>query len=103
MIWLLLGLMALITFSNRYALFSPRFKFSVGPKLQSLLKYTAPAVLTALWVPIVFIRNEQLDLQINNPYLIAGVVTIATSLLLKKPLVTVMLGITIFMVLSHLI
>ncbi len=102
MIWLLIVLMALITFSNRYALLSPKLKFSVGPKLQSLLKYTAPAVLTALWVPIVFIREDKLAIQLDNPYLLAGVITIGIIIITRKPLLTVLLGMAVFILLSHM-
>lgn len=96
MLWLLIGAMALITFYNRYAFFSPRLKFSIRPEIQSILQYTAPAVLTALWVPIVFVKDGTLNTQWNDPYLLAGVVTVVVSATLKKPLPAVLIGVTVF-------
>ena len=100
--WCLLISMATITFMNRYAFFSPRFKLTIGPTLQSLLKYTAPAVLTALWAPIIFIRDSHLNIEINNAYFLAGLFAIVISALIKKPLPTVILAITSFVLLSIL-
>ena len=96
MLWLLIGAMALITFYNRYAFFSPRLKFSIRPEIQSILQYTAPAVLTALWVPIVFVKDGTLSTQWNDPYLLAGMVTVVVSATLKKPLPAVLIGVTVF-------
>lgn len=107
MIWVMIGLMAAVTFYNRYAFFSPHLKFSIGPRLQSLLSYTAPAVLTALWVPIVFVHDasggegKTLNLDLDNPYLMAGLITVAISALVRKPLVTVVSGVAVFIGLSQ--
>jgi len=100
MLWLLIAAMALITFYNRYAFFSPRLKFSIRPEIQSILQFTAPAVLTALWVPIVFVREGALNTQWNDPYLLAGLVTVAVSATLKKPLPTVLIGVAVFFLCS---
>ncbi|WP_439135701.1 AzlD domain-containing protein [Pseudomaricurvus sp.] len=108
MIWVMIGLMAAVTFYNRYAFFSPHLKFSIGSRLQSLLSYTAPAVLTALWVPIVFVQhtsapNEKvLNLNFDNPYFTAGLITVAISALVRQPLVTVIAGVAVFVSLSQL-
>ncbi len=96
MIWLLLFLMALITFYNRYALMSPRLRLTLGDNAQRLLKYTAPAVLTGLWAPIVFTHNNQLNTDITSPYLIAGLVTVVVSRFIKAPLLVVALGMGVF-------
>ncbi|GAB3112056.1 AzlD domain-containing protein [Aestuariicella hydrocarbonica] len=107
MTWIMIGLMAAVTFYNRYAFFSPHLKFSIGPRLQSLLSYTAPAVLTALWVPIVFVRDaphaesKALNLDLDNPYFLAGLITVAISALVRKPLVTVVAGVAVFIGLSQ--
>ncbi len=101
MTWLLLAMMVIITFSNRYIFLSPRLKFTVGPKLQTLLQYTAPSVLTALWAPIVFMHDQSLNLSMSNPCFLAGLMTIATSYFIKKPLIVVIAGTGIYLFLSH--
>ena len=97
----MIGLMTLITFYNRYALLSPSVKITIGPKFQSFLKYTAPAVLTSLWVPIVFIKEQQINLDISDPYLSAGLITVIVSLFNRKPLIIVITGLITFTVLTH--
>ncbi len=96
MTWLLIFIMALITFYNRYALMSPRLKLTLGDNAQRLLKYTAPAVLTGLWAPIVFTEHHQLNTDPTNPYLIAGFVTVVLSRFVKAPLLVVGLGMGAF-------
>jgi len=96
MMWLLLCTMALITFYNRYALMSPRLKLTLGDNAQLLLKYTAPAVLTGLWVPIVFTEHQQLNVDPTNPYLVAGLVAVVLSRFIKSPLLVVGLGMVVF-------
>ncbi len=96
MTWLLIFTMALITFYNRYALMSPRLKLTLGDNAQRLLKYTAPAVLTGLWAPIVFTEHHQLNTDITNPYLVAGFVTVVLSRFVKAPLLVVGLGMGAF-------
>lgn len=103
MIWVLIGLMALVTFYNRYAFFSPNLKLSIGARTRSMLKYTAPAVLTALWVPIVFVKNTQLNTDLTDPYLVAGLLTVVLSLVIKHPLVIVAVGLLIFSVLRFVL
>lgn len=97
MIWFIIGVMAVITFYNRYALMSPRLKITLGTNVQSVLKYTAPAVLTGLWVPIVFVREHELHVDISSPYLIAGLITVLIARLCPSPLITVVLGMLVFM------
>ncbi|MEH6816467.1 MAG: AzlD domain-containing protein, partial [Pseudoalteromonas distincta] len=49
-------LMACITFFTRYLFLHRALPFKVGPKMQQFLSFSAPAVLTAIWVPIVFLN-----------------------------------------------
>ncbi|MGB1263034.1 MAG: AzlD domain-containing protein, partial [Cognaticolwellia sp.] len=65
-------LMACITFSSRYLFIHPRLPVRLGAKMAKFLSFSAPAVLTAIWVPIIFVQNGQLNSSINNPYLIAA-------------------------------
>jgi len=42
----------------------------------SFLSFSAPAVLTAIWVPIIFVREGQLAISLSNPYLISATVAV---------------------------
>ncbi|GLX80001.1 branched-chain amino acid ABC transporter [Thalassotalea insulae] len=72
-------LMAMITFLSRYLLIHPRVPLKLGAKMVNFLSFSAPAVLTAIWVPIVFIENGQLNTQLSNPYLLASSVAIVIA------------------------
>lgn len=75
-------LMALITFLTRYLFIHPKIPLRLNAKVVSFLSFSAPAVLTAIWVPIIFIREGELALSLTNPYIIAA--TVAVLLASKK-------------------
>lgn len=75
-------LMAMITFLTRYLFIHPKIPLRLNAKMVSFLSFSAPAVLTAIWVPIIFIRDGELALSAYNPYLLAG--TVAVILAAKK-------------------
>ena len=60
-IWLLLLVMACITFSNRYFFLVRSLRIQPSERFTRFLSYSAYAVLTAIWVPIIF----SLDLSSN--------------------------------------
>ncbi|MFT7008661.1 MAG: branched-subunit amino acid transport protein [Colwellia sp.] len=95
--WLALLGMTCITFSCRYFFFSTTFPFKLGPKVTRLLSYTAPSVLTAMWVPIVFLGHQESNSDfISSPFLIAGVATVIFSLKIKNTLAVVLFGMSVF-------
>ena len=99
--WLALAGMAGITFSCRYFFFSKTVSFKLGPKVTRLLSYTAPSVMTAMWVPIVFLGHQESGIDfITSPFLIAGVMTVIFSLLIKNTLAVVIFGMSVFALLK---
>ncbi|NOH78820.1 AzlD domain-containing protein [Vibrio sp. RE86] len=101
---LLILLMAAITFSCRYLFFMNSLPITLGPKVQALLKYTAPSVLTAMWVPIVFFGHETIEESfITSPFLYAGILTVIASLKIKNTLAVVVIGMSSFLLLQWLI
>lgn len=98
----LLG-MAAITFSCRYLFFAKSLPYQLSPKLQKLLSYTAPSVLTAMWVPIVFLGHEETNVSFfQSPFLLAGVATVLLSYKVKNTLTVVIAGMSIFSAISYL-
>ena len=71
--------MAVITFTTRYLLIHPKLPIRLGPKLSKFLGYSAPAVLTAIWVPIIFVHDGQLNVSITNPYFVAAFIAVITA------------------------
>ncbi len=79
MILLTIVLLACITFASRYLFLHPKLPIRMGAKTTHFLSFSAPAVLTAIWVPIVFIQENSLNISITNPYLLAATVAIITA------------------------
>ncbi len=72
-------LMATITFATRYIFIHPKLPVRLGPKMSAFLSFSAPAVLTAIWVPIIFVHDRQLNLSVTNPYLIGAIVAVVIA------------------------
>lgn len=99
--WITLLGMSAITFCCRYLFFSKAVPFELGDKVRRMLSYTAPSVMTAMWVPIVFLGNQNTDIAfVKSPFLIAGLITIALSLKMKNTLAIVLLSMSTFAVLK---
>jgi len=98
MIWTTILLMAVIVFVSRYLFLEPRLPIRLGPRVLHFLHYTGPAVLTAIWAPIVFHREEELNLALSNPYLIAAIFTAILAVVTRNVLLTTVLGMTLFFV-----
>lgn len=58
MIWLTIFVMTAIIFTSRYVFLEPRLPIRLSARARSLLSFSGPAVMTALWAPIVFIQTE---------------------------------------------
>jgi branched-subunit amino acid transport protein len=94
---LLVGGMAVVTFSIRYILLplSGRFRFSDG--MRRSLAYVPPSVLTAIIVPAALIPDGQtLHLSIDNPYLVGAIVTALIGWFSRNLLITIVGGMAAF-------
>ncbi|MBV7297309.1 AzlD domain-containing protein [Enterovibrio paralichthyis] len=95
--WILILGMAAITFSVRYFFLAKSVPFRVTPVMQRVLKYSTPAVLTALTVPILVFPTGEMMLDIDNPFLIAGIFACVLSLLCLHTLLTVIASMLFFL------
>jgi len=102
-VWLLIGLMALVTFTIRYALYARANSVSLPPKLEQALKYSAPCVLTAIWVPAILFPNGELALHSDNPYLFGGLIAMAIGLWKKNILLTIVTSMVCFFAMKWLV
>ncbi|WP_146448254.1 AzlD domain-containing protein [Vibrio kanaloae] len=75
MIWLTILLMTAIVFFSRYLFLEPAIPLRLNQTARRLLRYSSPAVLTAIWGPIVFAPEQTFWPSLENPYLIGAVVT----------------------------
>ncbi|MFB1014752.1 MAG: AzlD domain-containing protein [Alteromonadaceae bacterium] len=89
-------LMAIITFMTRYFFLHPSLPIKLGAKTVKFLSFSAPAVLTAIWVPIIFVREHELILSPTNPYLIGATTAIIFAAKSKNIYLTLSAGMVVF-------
>jgi len=97
MIWLTLSGMACITFFNRVVFLLQWLAYKPNDKLTRFLSFSSLAVLTAIWVPIVFQASSGGELGIAGwDYLIGTLVAAILSLLRAHSLLVVLLSSGVF-------
>ncbi len=100
MMWSTLLLMAALVFISRYLFLEPKLPIRLGPRILHFLHYTGPAVLTAIWAPIVFTRGDELNLTIDNPYLVAALFAAILAVTTRNVLLTTVLSMVLFFVIK---
>ncbi len=100
MMWSTLLLMATLVFISRYLFLEPKLPIRLGPRVLHFLHYTGPAVLTAIWAPIVFTRGDELNLTIDNPYLVAALFAAILAVTTRNVLLTTVLSMVLFFVIK---
>lgn len=68
--------------------------------LMNYLSFIAPAILTALIAPMIFIKQGKFDISLSNNYLIAAIITALVSYFSKNMLAALISGICGVAVLS---
>ncbi|MCC4834509.1 AzlD domain-containing protein [Shewanella sp. 1_MG-2023] len=99
MTWLIILSMAAVVFISRYLLLEPKLPLKLSDKTLTFLSYSAPAVLTAILAPIVFVPEGQLNLTFDNTYLVCGVVATLLAYFTGNTLLTTVLSIGLFFIL----
>ena len=92
-------LLACITFFSRYLFLHPKLPVRIGAKITHFLSFSAPAVLTAIWVPIIFIKDNNFNSSLTNPYLLAATVAVITSYKSQNIYLTLATSIPVFIIL----
>ena len=91
-IWLVMILGGLITFAIRFSFIYLFGRFNVPEGLRKALHYVPPAVLSAIIFPELFIRNESVDLSLDNHRLLAGLFAILAAWFTKNIFITILAG-----------
>lgn len=94
---LVLG-MALVTFAVRYPPLALVGRLELPERVIRALRYVPVAVLTAIIVPAVLMPQGELDLRLENAYLIAGLTAVLVSWRTKNLLLTIVIGMGVFLV-----
>lgn len=96
MIRLMIFSMAAVVFISRHLLLEPKLPLRLSKNTQTFLSYSAPAVLTAIFAPIVFVQEGKLDLSLDNSYLICAVVATVLAFVTRNTLLTTVLSMGLF-------
>lgn len=100
MIMLSIFAMTALVFMSRYLFLEPKLPLRLSPSLQRLLSYSGPAVLTAIWAPIVFTHEQSLWLESNNPYIWAALLAGLLAWRTKNILLTTVVSMAVFLLLN---
>lgn len=93
---LIILLLAMITFGTRYLFLHPSLPLRLKPKMIKFLSFSAPAVLTAIWVPIIFIHEGKLTTSVVNPYLWGAIAALVVAHKSKNLYWTIAIGLVVF-------
>ncbi|MBX2884697.1 MAG: AzlD domain-containing protein [Granulosicoccus sp.] len=99
---LIVGMM-LVTFGVRYPVLALAGKVRMPPWLLESLRYVPVAVLSAIVVPMMLAPEGDWNVSISNEYLLAGLVSIGVAALGRHVLLTIVVGMGVFLALRFLI
>ena len=96
--------MAVITFISRYFFFTTAFQIRIHPRIEALFVFTAPCILIALVVPIVFqaglAQSGETGL-LGSSYFWAGLLAVGLSLMIRQTLLVIILSMAGFYALRY--
>lgn len=93
---LMIGGMAIATFSIRYLMFGASSRITLSPALINALRYLPPVILTAIVVPEVLLSEGTLEIGYLNARLVGAIAAIIVSKLTQNLLLTIVLGMAAF-------
>ena len=86
----------LVTFLVRYPVLALVGRIDLPERVLNALRYVPPAVLTAIIIPEMFVREE--GISFGNAYLVAGIVAGIIAWRTRNLLLTITLGMAFFLV-----
>jgi branched-subunit amino acid transport protein len=92
-------ILSCITFLCRYLFLMPGLPLRLGKGMEKFLSFSAPAVLTAIWVPIIFVHEGQLNTNLGNPYLWGAGMATVVAIKTKSVYLTLATSVAVFVVL----
>lgn len=90
---LLIAGAALATYFTRFPLMILSEKVNFSPKMTKFMSFIAPAVLTSLIVPVIFIQDGVIWISPANMYIPASIITVLVAYYTRNMLASVVTGI----------
>jgi branched-subunit amino acid transport protein len=91
-LWLIIIGMGIVTFGIRLVPIVLLGRIGIPLIAQRALRFVPPAVLTAIIVPELLYRNDQVDMSLTNARLLAGLIAIVVAWRTKNALITIGVG-----------
>lgn len=91
-IWLVMLLGGFLTFGMRYSFVYLLGRYEIPIVMRRALHYVPPAVLSAIVLPELILRDGNIDLSLGNSRLLAGAVAIAIAAWTRNSLLTILAG-----------
>jgi branched-subunit amino acid transport protein len=96
MSWLpALAIAGLLTFGIRLSFIALLGKVELPPVLTRALRFVPPAVLSAIILPEVLVRDGALDLHLGNVRIVAGVLAAAVAWRTRNVVLTIAVGMAV--------
>jgi branched-subunit amino acid transport protein len=97
-LWAVIGGMAAVTFTIRYALFGLGSRLRFPPRLRQALRHVPVAVLTAIVVPMVLLPDgKHWDLSWRNPWLAGALASAGLALGTRRLLAAIAGGMAVYL------
>lgn len=95
--------MMIVTFSIRYVLLAFSGRFSLPVSVEKALNYVPPAVLTAIIVPSVLLKNSEWNLSWENPYLPSALAATLAGFLFPRRVLAASIssGLVVFLIVTY--
>ena len=102
-LWLIILGMGFVTFGIRFVPIVLLGRIEIPLVMQRALRFVPPAVLTAIVVPELLYRDNQVDVSLTNVRLLAGLIAIVVAWRTKNALITIGAGMIALWVLSAIV
>lgn len=96
MSWAFIFLLAAIVFFNRYLFLEPKVAIQFPMFFERMLKYSAPCLLSAICMPIIFFDQGEWRLLQGNSYFYATIFCVLVCFFLRKILISLVLSLLFF-------
>lgn len=100
-LWMIVGMTA-VTFGARYPLLTLIGRFDLPPRVAQALRFVPPAVLSAIILPALLTPDGVLAISFENEALIAGIAAGLIAWRVRRTLLTIVVGMTIYLLLRTL-
>jgi branched-subunit amino acid transport protein len=90
--WLIILGMTIVTFLPRYGVLALLGRVELPKPIFRALKFVPPAVLSAIIVPALLLKDDKIYIALDNSYLVAGIFSGVIAWRTRNLLLTIVLG-----------